>query len=66
VGALPKERISHQRQQNRRSHMNLSMKGLTNCPQCHTPRLPHTVCPVCGTYKGQTVVEVEKEDKNKK
>ena len=25
------------------------------CPQCHSPRLPHRVCPVCGSYKGREV-----------
>ena len=26
------------------------------CPQCHSPRRPHRVCPVCGTYAGREVV----------
>ena len=26
------------------------------CPQCHSPRLPHRVCPVCGSYKGREVL----------
>jgi ribosomal protein L32 len=24
-------------------------------------RLPHTVCPNCGHYKGREVIEIEKE-----
>ncbi|MCJ7704573.1 MAG: 50S ribosomal protein L32 [Desulfobacterales bacterium] len=31
------------------------------CPQCHEPRLPHNVCPHCGTYKGKEIVVVEEE-----
>jgi len=27
-------------------------------------RLPHTVCPNCGHYKGREVIEVEKEKKS--
>ena len=29
------------------------------CPHCHSPRLPHRVCPVCGYYKGREVVETD-------
>jgi large subunit ribosomal protein L32 len=28
------------------------------CPQCHSPKLPHAVCSVCGTYNGRQVIEV--------
>jgi hypothetical protein len=29
------------------------------CPNCGDPKLPHRVCPTCGMYKGEQVVEVE-------
>jgi len=29
---------------------------LNSCPRCHSPRLPHRVCPTCGTYAGREVV----------
>ena len=29
------------------------------CPRCHSPRLPHRVCPVCGTYAGREVIDHE-------
>ena len=29
---------------------------LNECPRCHSPRLPHRVCPVCGTYAGREVI----------
>lgn len=63
MGALPKQRISRMRQGKRRSQLHLLVSKLTPCPQCHTPRLPHHVCPVCGTYNGVTVIEVEPEKK---
>ena len=28
---------------------------LNSCPRCHSPRLPHRVCPTCGTYAGREV-----------
>ena len=32
---------------------------LNECPRCHSPRLPHRVCPVCGTYAGREVIAHE-------
>lgn len=29
------------------------------CPQCGAPKLPHRVCPTCGTYKGRQVIAVD-------
>ena len=29
---------------------------LNQCPRCHSPRLPHRVCPTCGTYAGREVI----------
>ena len=32
---------------------------LNECPRCHSPRLPHRVCPTCGTYAGREVIAHE-------
>jgi len=32
---------------------------LQACPKCKTPKLPHVVCKVCGTYKGVKVLDVK-------
>ncbi len=32
---------------------------LNECPRCHSPRLPHRVCPTCGTYAGREVIRHE-------
>ncbi len=56
---LPKRRFSHGRSGNRASHQALRLKTLAPCPQCKTPRMPHRVCPVCGTYNGREVVTIK-------
>lgn len=30
---------------------------LTLCPKCKTPKPSHSVCPVCGFYKGKVLIE---------
>ena len=33
--------------------------ALSECPNCHEPKLPHRVCPHCGHYKGKPAIGVE-------
>ena len=54
--AVPKQKQSHARTAQRRAQHKLTAPTYNACPQCHSPRLPHRVCPVCGSYKGRTVV----------
>ena len=61
MGALPKRRLGKGRKGKRRSHHALKARNLVACPQCHELRLPHHVCPACGTYKGIKVVEIKTE-----
>ena len=53
---VPKQRVSKQRRDFRRSHHALSLPTLVPCPQCRRPRPPHQVCATCGTYKGREVI----------
>ena len=53
--ALPKRRHSHQRKNKRRSHHALKVEGLSTCPQCKEPKLPHRICSSCGYYDGRQV-----------
>jgi large subunit ribosomal protein L32 len=57
--ALPKRKYAKSRQGKRRSHLALTVPKLVDCPQCHTPKLPHHACPTCGTYAGREVVEIK-------
>jgi len=61
MGALPKQKPSKGRKHRRRSHHALRAANLVECPSCHNMHLPHHVCPFCGVYRGEVVVEVEGE-----
>ncbi|MBT4510797.1 MAG: 50S ribosomal protein L32 [Chloroflexi bacterium] len=56
----PKRKTSKRKTGTRQSHQAYSAPSLSVCPQCHSPKPPHRVCPVCGTYKGREVYEVKK------
>ena len=58
MSALPKRKIQQGRRNRRRSHLALKPTTLVACPQCKELRLPHHVCPSCGTYNGIEVIEM--------
>ena len=60
---LPKRKISKGRRDRRRSHDAIKARNLVVCSNCGESRLPHTVCPNCGFYKGREVISVEAETK---
>ncbi|MEE9170780.1 MAG: 50S ribosomal protein L32, partial [bacterium] len=53
--ANPKRKISKSRRDKRRTHWKLSAPAISECPQCHQPKLPHRICPHCGYYAGRMV-----------
>ena len=53
---VPKRRVSHARQGERRAHLAIDLPGLEQCPHCHEMKLPHRVCPNCGHYQGRLAV----------
>jgi len=59
MGALPKRKISKARAGKRQSHSAIKPPALDECPQCHSPKLPHHACPTCGTYNGREVIKME-------
>ena len=59
MAPLPKRKYAKARQGRRRSHFGLSLPPLENCPQCHSPKLPHHVCLTCGSYAGREVIEIK-------
>jgi large subunit ribosomal protein L32 len=60
--AVPKQKQSHARTSQRRATHKVRAPSYNECPQCHSPRLPHRVCPTCGSYKGQEVLATETHD----
>ena len=57
--AVPFRKVSKTRKRMRRSHNALEVSSTTVCKECGAVIKPHRVCPKCGTYKGQKVVEKE-------
>ncbi len=57
---LPKRKVSHARQGDRRSHAAISTPKLVACSHCHEMKLQHHACPNCGYYDGRPVVEMKK------
>jgi large subunit ribosomal protein L32 len=54
--AVPKKRTSSARRDKRRANHKAGKARLNRCPRCHSMRLPHRVCPTCGTYAGREVI----------
>ena len=59
--AVPKQRKTKSRRNNRRANIFLKAPSLTVCPKCAKPVLRHTMCANCGTYKGKEFIDVMKK-----
>lgn len=59
--AVPKKRTSKQRKRKRRTHYKAEPVTVGVCPKCGDPRVPHRVCPSCGYYRDEQVLEIEAE-----
>lgn len=57
--AVPQNKISRARRNNRRSHHALSPATYYECLQCGEQTRRHHVCPSCGYYRNKAVFEVE-------
>jgi len=59
--AVPKQRKTKSRRNQRRMHIHLDEPSFGICPKCKTPVLAHTVCKNCGYYKGKQIIDVMKK-----
>ena len=56
----PKGKISRSRGRMRRAQSwRISTPNLVSCSKCGEFMVPHRVCKACGSYKKQTVINVE-------
>ncbi len=62
--AEPKKKLTRSRRGKRKAGQKRILPSLSICPQCKTPRLNYTVCPICAFYKGKKVI-IKKEEKKK-
>jgi large subunit ribosomal protein L32 len=56
--AVPKRKTSKAKRDSRRANWKLKAPNVAECPNCRQPKLSHTVCPNCGQYNGEQVIEV--------
>jgi large subunit ribosomal protein L32 len=61
--AQPKRRTSKQHKHERAANWKLQAPAVAECSQCHSMKLSHRVCPVCGYYNGRHVMDTEKKEK---
>ena len=59
--AVPKGKTSRAKRDKRRSHDAIGVPARSLCPQCREPKLPHRVCPNCGSYRGREVIATDEE-----
>ncbi len=59
---VPKQKSAKSLQGRRRSHIRTRTPKMTECPQCHSPRLPHHACLSCGYYKGREAIIIGKPE----
>lgn len=59
--AVPRNRMSNARKNSKRAHHAKKPRGVAACPNCESPRLPHTICQSCGAYGSRTVLNVQQQ-----
>ena len=56
MAVLKRKTSKAKTKQRKAANMKMKTPGLSICPQCHEPKLPHRVCPNCNYYDGREVV----------
>ncbi len=63
---LPGHRRTSGDKRRRLTHIALKEKSATVCPKCNKAVLPHRACAFCGTYRGRTVINIDKRSSRAK
>lgn len=56
---VPKKKTTRLRKGNRRSHHRATSMGYAKCDNCGELKLSHRVCPDCGFYAKEKMLETE-------
>jgi large subunit ribosomal protein L32 len=59
--AVPKQKKTKSRRNQRRMHLFLKRPTLVKCPKCGKMKVPYEVCRNCGFYNGKEVIDVTKK-----
>jgi large subunit ribosomal protein L32 len=59
--SVPKQRHTKQRRDAKRDRFAIEQVKTQTCPKCGKDKLAHRVCPHCGFYKGNEVVNTVKK-----
>ena len=63
--ANPKKRKTHSAVGKNNAHQALKKVTLDKCPKGGQPKLSHTACTICGTYKEKEVIKVKSKATSK-
>lgn len=64
--AVPKQRKTKSRRDQRRMHIYLKEQEITECSNCGEEKMPHRACGNCGFYNGKSVISPQLEEKEEK
>ena len=68
--AVPKQRKTRARTNNRRMHIFMKAPSLAACSHCGKKIKPHTICFNCGYYKNKEAIDImgklDKKEKKKR
>ncbi|MFA5785490.1 MAG: 50S ribosomal protein L32 [Actinomycetota bacterium] len=56
---VPKRHKSRAKAHSHKANWRARAATYSLCPQCHQAKLPHRICPTCGSYAGREVLKVE-------
>jgi large subunit ribosomal protein L32 len=62
--AVPRNRLSNARKNSRRAHHAKKPKNCSPCENCGTLRMPHRLCPACGTYQQRSYLKEEEQQES--